>query len=165
MVQIKISSLKPGVHEFELTPEAEELDLDPASFSNIRVDAWLDVSADRILVRLGVKGDATLECDRTTRLFSQPVEGTYTVLFARPELAEAEGDAFEDVRVLLPGDLKIDLTDAIRDTLLLSLPVRRIAPGAEEMEIETRFGAPVGDEAIDPRWEALRQLQERDNKD
>lgn len=163
MLRIKINTLSQGVHDFELEPSAEDLDLDPGCFSDIHVDARLDVYAERILAHLDMRADAALECDRTLRPFTQPVTGTYSVLFARPELVESGETDFADIRALLPADTEIDVTEAVRDTLMLALPVRRIAPGAEDMEIQTHFGAPASEDVIDPRWEALRKLQERDD--
>ena len=53
----------------------------------------------------------------------------------------------------------VDLTDAVRDTLLLALPARRVGPGAEDVEIQTVFGAPDGELLGDYRWGALLALR------
>jgi uncharacterized protein len=135
------------------------LDLDPEVFSDIAVALRLDFGWDRVLVLLDAVATATLTCDRTLVSFDQPVQASYTVLFAAPDVASDEDGRFEDVRLLQPNDQYIDLTDPVRDTLLLALPVRRVAPGAEDVELPTRFGAPdKEDDAIDPRWAALRSL-------
>lgn len=161
MLQIHLASLQPGVHERTLELGAKELDLDPAMFSDISVALRLDYAGDRVLVMLDATATATLTCDRTLVRFEQPVQAGYTVLFAAPDVASEEDDRFEDVRLLQPNDPSIDLTDAVRDTLLLALPVRRVAPGAEDVELPTRFGGPdKEDDAIDPRWAALRSLSQ-----
>ena len=69
--------------------------------------------------------------------------------------------------MLAPSERLIDLADAVRDTLLLAVPARKVAPGAEDVEIPTVFGAPTAADGtpIDPRWEALRALQEGDDAD
>jgi uncharacterized protein len=160
MLRINVAALKPGVHLLEAHPEAEALGLEPEAFRDVRVEMRLDVQRDRLLVRLTARAVATLECDRTLVLFEQPVEGAYTVLFAPPGLvAELEASA-EDVRPLSPADAEIDLTDVVRDTLLLAVPVRKVAPGAEELELPVRFGF---EGEIDPRWEALRRLRSDDS--
>lgn len=160
MLRIEISPLKPGLHHVELEPEAAALDLDPEKFREIRVDAHLDVHEKRILVILQVGATAQLVCDRTLVLFDQEIEGQYSVLFAHPEFAHEDEARYDEVRVFYPGDPSIDLTDVTRDTLLLAVPSRCLAPGAEEADIDTVFGAPEGDqEPIDPRWEALRRLR------
>ncbi len=164
MLRLDISHLSEGTHTFVLDPQPEALDLDPDLFSNIQVDAQLDFFNQRLLVTLQVKADAVLECDRTLVLFEQPVSGTHRLLFAPPELVtEEQAEQYDDVRVLMPSDQQIDLTEVVHDTLVLAIPTRKIAPGAEGIEIPTRFGAPAGDEAVDPRWEALRKLRSEDN--
>jgi uncharacterized metal-binding protein YceD (DUF177 family) len=56
------------------------------------------------------------------------------------------------------------VTDIIRDTILLSIPQRTIAPGAEEEDIDMTFGEPDDEEtetedAVDPRWSKLKDLK------
>jgi uncharacterized protein len=162
MLCINIASLKEGMHVFELQPTASDLELDPNMFRGIGVKATLDYSPGRILVKLEAQATATLECDRTLVLFDTPVFGTYCLLFAPPELAQKAGEGSDEVRPLYPTDREIDLTDVVRDTLMLALPQRRIAPEAEALEIPTRFGDASDAEPIDPRWEALRKLRSED---
>lgn len=167
MLTIDITSCKSGVHHVELTPDPDEVNLDPETFTDIHVTARLDCRHDRILATLDVYGMATLTCDRTLQTYEQPLEGTYQVLFGPEQMVGADSDAFDEVRVLHPSDREIDVTDLVRDTLLLAVPQRKVAPGAEEQDIQLQFGATDEDEdakqAIDPRWEALREL--RDDSD
>lgn len=68
-------------------------------------------------------------------------------------------DAKKDSVLPLPKDSnKIDLTDIVRDSLMLAVPVRKIAPGAEELDLPTTFGEAT-EEDIDPRWKGLEQLR------
>ncbi|MFQ5570115.1 MAG: DUF177 domain-containing protein [Rhodothermales bacterium] len=165
MLRIDITSFAEGIHHVELEPDAQALDLDPDRFANIRVDAALDFFNDRILVTLQASAVATLECDRTLRPFDQSIEGAYRILYAPPSFAhdrEEDGDgSYEEVGVFQPSDREIDLTEAVRDTLLLAVPARKVAPGAEDEAIQTIFGvaANAGEPPIDPRWEALRPLR------
>ena len=162
MLRIEITALDPGVHRFSLQPKPEDLDLDAERFSNVRVEVELHFEIERILVFLKARAEAMLECDRTLQAFEQEICGDYALLFARPEEIDG-GEAHEGFEAVLPltaSDREIDLTAPVRDTLLLAIPQRCVAPGAEDLEIQTRFGAPVGGEAdIDPRWEALRKLR------
>jgi uncharacterized protein len=157
MFAIEITSLSPGLHSFDFEPEVEELELSSETFKEAFVRVRLDVRERRILVRLEARAVATLECDRTLRRFDQVIEGTHHVLFAPAAFVEQQEDAFDDVRTFAPSDQRIDLTQAVRDTLLLAIPHRRVAPGADEEEIPMQFGAP--EHGGDPRWEALRRLR------
>lgn len=159
MLGIDITHLQPGLHTWSLTPEAEDLDLDAAAFADIRVDVELDLQRERALMRLEARAVATLECDRTLVEFQQPVDGTYELLLVPPEQATAAGE--EDIRPLPEPGQPLDLTGPVRDTLVLALPVRRIAPGAEEQDIPLQFGPPAEEGApADSRFEALRKLRD-----
>lgn len=154
MLILAVNNLKEGVHDFTMNPSAEDLDLEAARFHDIEVRFRLDRREDRILVHFDVAAQATLECDRTLVLFEEPVSGSYSVLFA-PEALGAGLDA-DDVFPFVPTQPHIDVTTPVRDTLLLALPTRRVAPGAEQLDLPSRFGQ---SEAGDPRWEALRHLR------
>lgn len=166
MLRIDLTPFSNGVHQVTLEPDAQALELDPDRFADIHVDVVLDIKHDQVLVSLDAAAVATLACDRTLVLFDQPIAGTYSLLFAAPSRAQQgdDEDPFADVRVLHPADRTIDLTDAVRDTLMLAIPARKVAPEAEDQEIPTTFGEPKdGDQpTIDPRWEALKALRSDD---
>ena len=164
MLTIDITSLSTGIHHLELAPSAEQANLDPSTFENIELDVVLQHHRDRILVKMHATATATLTCDRTLQPYEQEIEGAYNVLFGPPSMVGQEGEEFEEVRPLDPSDREIDLTDVVRDTLLLAIPQRRIAPGAEEEPITREFGATQDasddEEPVDPRWEDLKELKD-----
>lgn len=166
MLAIDITPFKSGVHHVEKRPDPEEVELEPDEFEHLYVQARLDCHRDRILVTLRVQATATLTCDRTLRNYKEEIEGTYRVLFGPERLAGQESDRYDEVRPFDPSNQEIEITDLVRDTLLLSIPHRKVAPGAEEEEITTQFGAPEDEEEreedIDPRWEALRELRDEE---
>lgn len=164
MLTVDITPFSSGIHHVELTPSADDVGLDPTRFGDIHVDAVLQCHRDRILVKLQVTATAELTCDRTLRPYDQPLEGYYSLLFGPPSMVGQEGEEFEEVRPLDPADREIDITDVVRDTLLLAIPQRKIAPGAEEESITREFGATDSpeEESIDPRWSELRKLKDGD---
>ncbi|CAM3215368.1 YceD family protein [Rhodothermus bifroesti] len=162
MVRLDLTALRPGGQHLTLRPSAEALELDPAVFEDIRVELTLDYYDGRLLVHLWAGATATLECDRTLELFKQAIEGSYTLFYAPPGTAIARADV-EEVRELRPSDRYVDLTDVVRDTLLLAIPLRKVKPGAEALPLPTQFGAaetsPEEALPMDPRWEVLRRLR------
>lgn len=165
MLTIDITSLSTGIHHLELDPSAHQANLDPSTFDDVHVEVVLQYHHDRILVKLHATATAELTCDRTLRRYEQSIEGTYSVLFGPPSMVGQEGEEFEEVRPLDPSDRKIDITEVVRDTLLLAIPQRQVAPGAEEEPIDREFGAEADDaeeEAIDPRWSELEKLKNGD---
>ena len=156
MLRIDIQPLSNGVHELDLTPSPEDLDVDAASFSDIHVDVRLDISLSRIYVQFTVSASAMLTCDRTLVDFTRRIDGSHAVVFVPPKDIDAD-DEDDNLFPLEKGVEEIDLTEIIRDTLLLAVPIRKIAPGAEDEELPTSFGEP-DEEDIDPRWKALKGL-------
>lgn len=167
MLRLDLTSFDDGLHTLSLEPPPSDLDLDPERFRDIRVDVMLDIRGRRVLVTLDVAAEATLECDRTLVLFQQPIAGQHRMLFApAAQLGrrDTEPDAEEEVHEIDAATRSIDLTEAVRDTLLLAVPARAVAPGAEAVELPSAFGAPAPDDEseIDPRWAALRALRDQD---
>ena len=158
MLRVDLAPLDDGLHEVELRPTAEDLDLDPDTFADIAVAVQLDVSERRVRAAYAAEATATLECDRTLAEYEERVEGAHEVLFS----ADASGDD-DDVLPLPDHGRTLDLAEPVRDTLLLALPLRRVAPEAEGAEIPTRFGGPAEGEPADDRWEALRRLRDSDS--
>lgn len=160
MVRIDLRPLKNGTHEFDWNPSPEVLDLDPAMFGDLALHVRLDIQPGSVYVRFDATGVARLICDRTLVPYDEPVSGRYAMLFVARDADEASDDAMDDVIELGPDEDEIDLTPFVRDTLLLALPQRRVAPGAEAAELPLSFGAPAeGEPEVDPRWEALRALR------
>lgn len=158
MVQIDIASMSNGVHEVALNPAPGDLDLNEEEFSDIEARVRLDIGEQQILAQLSVSALANLICDRTLAPFTQSVNGDYAVVFARRPIEEADAD--ETIKPLDPTARELDVTDEIRDTLLLSIPLRKVAPEASDAQLVLTYG---GEEdagvSVDPRWEALRKLK------
>ena len=165
MILIDIKSLEPGIHEYDWVPEAEALELDPHVFHELKVEARLDFHPSRILVTIHTHAKVRLMCDRTLVEFDQPVEGQHSVLFSGAELPEGMEEQDDGIIKLGSADEEIDLTDVVRDTFVLSIPARKIAPGAEHENIPLVFGATKSDDSVvDPRWEVLRKLSSSGRK-
>jgi uncharacterized protein len=157
MITLDLTPFKPGLHSVTLSPEPEDLELEDEVFSDVTVDVRLEVGHESVIVMLEARATAALVCDRTLEPFAQPVSGSHAVLFL-PEERLGSGAETDDVRPLPDPGAPLDLTAPVRDTLVLAIPVRRIAPGGEDREIPLVFGADA--DGIDPRWEALRRLRD-----
>lgn len=158
MVYIDISTLSDGLHEIDMRPTADELEIDPEVFSSIAAIIRLDVTDRQILCRIEARADAELVCDRTLEPFIEPVSGQFTTVFTKDADEVTSGD--DEIVLLDPSASRIDVTEMVRDTILLSVPLRKVAPAAREKELQLQYGGPPEDgDAIDPRWEALRKLK------
>ena len=159
--RVRIAPLPDGLHAEVLRPSAESLDLDPDVFADIEVEVRLDVAERRVLAAYTARATAHLVCDRTLAPYEEPVEGAHAVLFT----ADAPDEESDDVAPLADDATHIDLTAAVRDTLLLAVPVRRVSPDAEDADLPTAFGGPAEGEPADDRWAALEALRRASGDD
>ena len=160
MLRVRIAPLSDGLHTEALAPTAGDLDLDPALFSDVAVEMQLAVATRQIVASFAVSATAHLVCDRTAEPFDQAVRGEHTVLIVAPDAPLAATDD-EDVVVAADEASHADLTGPVRDTLMLALPLRRISPAAEALDLPTAFGRPADD--ADDRWAALGALRTPDD--
>ena len=162
MFRVPITSIPDGLHQESLQPSADDLGLDPETFSDVDVDLRLDIAGRRVLALFDVRATARLECDRTLEMYDQPLEGSHAVLFVPPEAAPDDTD--DEVQILADADTHLDLTEPVRDTVLLAVPLRRVSPAGEALELNTTFGADAAEAGDDP-WAALRALRSGDESD
>jgi uncharacterized protein len=158
MFRVPIASLPVGLHESTERTDALALGLDPDTFSDIEIDLRLTIGHRRVLAAFDARATARLTCDRTLDLFDLPIGGAHSVLFLAPEIAPDEVDD-EAVQVLPADATDLDLTEPVRDTLLLAVPLRRVSPAAEAIPLPLSFGAPEDDEPQNDPWSALRALR------
>lgn len=146
--------------------EGQELTLDEHSDlkeAEVRLDFYK--TEHFIQVEFTVTGLISMRCDRSLRKFTESVSGSYQVLFEPDSEEEIETEKGA-VRQIPPDDLVIDVQKEVRDTVMLSLPVRKIhhdyrGEDGKPEDFETRrYGTvPEGEETIDPRWAELKKLK------
>ncbi len=158
MFRVSIASLDFGSHTVTEYPSPEDLGLAPDAFSDVEVTIALDVGDKRVLADFDVAALANLTCDRTLEPFDERIEGRHTVLFVSPELAPDGGET-DSLKILPAEAVEVDLTEPVRDTLLLAVPLRKVSPAAQAEPLPTTFGAPANDSGSGPdHWAALRTL-------
>jgi uncharacterized protein len=122
------------------------------------------VSSGGVFARLRVQGQMPQECRRCLDPVDVPVEETLELVFAPPDEGAEPGD---DAVRLLPDDVaELDLSEAIREEMILSQSMlalcktdcRGLCPSCGvNLNVEI---CQCSKEESDPRWDALRTLNE-----
>jgi uncharacterized protein len=128
----------------------------------------LSKSGDLILAKGWVQGKMLLECDRCLREFENPFKSYFEVHYrSRPveEFCEEDGPPEGQFEVVYyEGDI-VDIADQIRQTVLLSVPMRALCRDdcrglcggcGRDLNVES---CQCQEPPTDPRWDALKKLK------
>ena len=120
MLDVSKALKYPGqVYPFELGVEIEEMEVlsDPVAFSNVAVQGEFFGAGERVSIRGEITSTVTSRCAKCLEPVELKLNAEMDAQYARqidpedPDLYSFEGS-------------KADLTDAVRDALLLELPYR-----------------------------------------
>lgn len=177
---IPFVGLKIGVHEFnfDITDEFfEGIEYALINKGDIHVKLLLDKKETMLVGDFTINGSVETSCDRCNDPVNVDVEGNYQLIYKFDD--EPSDD--ESLIIVYPEEFEIDVKENILELISVSLPARsvhkkgqcnaemiellkeyKVNPASdytqEELENET------DDEAVDPRWAALKDLK-KDNKE
>lgn len=169
MIAFKISDIPMGRSSQRMAFDAAEIGLEGLDFSEGGLEFDFERLATSIKVDFQVEGVARLICDRSLDPFDFPISRPYTVFF-REDHREDEEDEFVAERKLDLNRNRIDLTEEVRQTILLEIPIKKLHPRFLDEEgnptdFEVSLGSEEEEDATEPdnRWDALKKLQNPDN--
>lgn len=162
-----LQELPDGQSQRSVSLEKGDLDLeDEVALVQAVVDVEFYKTNHFLEIKLNVAAEAEMVCDRSLKAFNEELKGAYHILFEPNLVDESEGEKGA-VRQIPHGDLKINITDEVRDTIMLNVPVKKIHPdffdsNGNLKDFETKKFGPEpdnDDEIVDPRWAALKKLK------
>lgn len=148
-LRLKVSSLRDGEHQFDLVATAAEYAPDealtPDRFPNpIAVTVTLLKTSSDIIAALHFETVAALECDRCLKPIEKKLTGEFRVLLTASAVSS---DDETEVRAFGKNDTEVDLTDDLRQTVLLSVPMKTTCETPCEIPaIEAKPALPEADE-------------------
>jgi uncharacterized protein len=164
-MKISLARLSEGLHTLDFVEKLAEFGLE--NESNLRDEVQIQVNIEKraphYFLKNVVRIHGRFACDRCTVEFDSSFTGESRVVFSSDEAMLAMSDA-DDIHYIAPDTKEIDITGEIRDTVLLTLPMKVLCSedcrglcagcGANLNSESCRCAAPPAD----PRWEALRKL-------
>jgi uncharacterized protein len=159
----------PFAFEFALTPEEINLESDDARLKNaVNVKGILTRHIAQIDVEGIISAETEIECTRCLQAVEQKLDISFEAAFVTAEnytqAKEAELSA-KDLDVSVFDGQKIDLTELVREQILLNLPEQVFCKedckglcekcGANRNLIDCK----CIEKEVDPRWAALKNLK------
>lgn len=131
-IKINIASLNEGSQKLELVSDSKELDLGE-SFVKDPVYLSLDLykTVYQLDVKIHIKGTLLLICDRCLEGFEMPLETSIELVFVQKSSREEEINE-DSIRTYYPHMRVIDVTKDIKETIILTVPMKKVPPEKED---------------------------------
>lgn len=168
-LQLSIAGFHGGSRDVDITIPAQNVPAIGAQFNGvITVTGTMRRVGNRIYVDVMVESPAELECDRSLTLYTEVIQRHVALVYEVDSdlaLEQRDADLSEvEIRGIAPDRQWIDLTDDVRQELLLGLPMKRVAPEYRDQELTELYpsllnGSSDASIPSDDRWDALRKLR------
>jgi len=164
-MKIPVGGLSEGVYSYHFDENASAIGLG-SEFSDIHVDARLAKMDDQFHLHVDIQTTARCTCDRCLVEFTKKLVPGYEMHYL---FEEADAGRFDpaEVQVIAPGASSIDLAEDVRQTILVSLPLKLVCREACKGLCPT-CGKNLNEgpcsckpQPADSRWDALRALRDR----
>ncbi len=162
MISFKYNDIPDGKSKRSMQIELDEIGVSDLDASEINLDLEFNKSDVSVTISFEVSTVARFTCDRSLELYDQPLHGQYSVIFASK--ADRNSDQNEDkFKVITTEGERLDITKEVRDTLLLTVPIKKLHPRYLDDNGEpTDFSESYSDGfQTDPRWDALKELKDK----
>ncbi len=170
---IEFSQTEEPVVKFEHRYQPDEIELD----EDARLAGELEVAGkarrkhEQAHVKGKLKGQIAVACDRCLKAVEVPLETEFSVDYTTfenyTETSEHAELHKEDFALSIYDGERIDLAELVREQVILNLPVRQLC-SENCAGLCEKCGADLNTEScscetkeIDPRWSALKDLQNK----
>lgn len=168
LVKIKISNLAQGAHCYHFQLQAKDFQtaaVSEAMFPNpVAVKVLLQKGLSEMTVTIELETVATFECDRCLAVIEKRIAGMFRIFYAQSGASVAKEVRLEEdeVRWLGKNDFEIDLTDDVRDTLVLAIPMKNVCEPECQHPFWHTSATSDADSSPDSEWQrVLSQLSQK----
>ncbi|MGB2129065.1 MAG: YceD family protein [Flavicella sp.] len=166
---IPFIGLKEGKHVFEYQIDNtffDALQYDEFIEADLKVNLVFEKKPTLLELNFASKGAVKVNCDLSGEPFDLPVSGDLSLIV---KFGEGYDDGNEEIMYVSHNEHKINVSHAIFEMLVLSVPVKRVHPkvldGTLESEALKRLEAykikkstTKKEDTTDPRWGKLKDL-------
>ena len=122
-MKVNISNLSQGTHDYELSKDAAELGLAENFSGDVAARVAIEKSSRQIFLRANISVSATFSCDRCLSEFNHDVSTLLQTLYVW-NTDDRPGSEDENVRVLTHDQNMIDISEDVRDLVVLAVPLK-----------------------------------------
>ena len=167
MIDIFIQGMNDGQSDVDLNfPVSSVPELNKEFFGDIHIEGILRKLGNRYSLEVDVSCKAKLICDRSLEEYEDEITGKLKLSFiSDATLLKMNDNKVSDEEIIISSDDKnIDITNEVKEILIINIPMKRIAPQYRRKDFEELFPQYASktikdDDIIDERWEVLKNLK------
>lgn len=166
---IPFLGLKIGKHQFDYQLDNtffSNFDYDEFNEASVKVSIVLEKKSTMLELNFKHKGTINVPCDVSGEEFDLAIKGKLQLLV---KFGDTFNDENEELLILPHGEFQINVAQYMYESIVLSVPLRRIHPGVKDGSLKEVIEkleslAPKENkineqkDEIDPRWENLKKL-------
>jgi uncharacterized protein len=160
-MKIQVGGLSEGTHEYRFRTDAGDIELGERFSGEVTVEAALQKTGHQLALKARLAARGSFICDRCTAPFTLRLTPEYRMVYVSHE-TDVESLDPSEVQVIPIGLPIIDLTDDVRQTILLSVPLKLLCRQdckglCPDCGIDLNTGTcDCTSESADSRWDNLR---------
>ncbi|NTW83296.1 MAG: DUF177 domain-containing protein [Chlorobiaceae bacterium] len=128
LIEIQIDSLLQGTNELEFICDAADFNdpklIDAGFRGEIHIEVTAEKSDTEITVIIRTRVEADLICDICLAPVTKELTGSYRIFYVYNDHTGVSIDGSDEFRLLEKNAESLDITEDIRETLLLSVPMK-----------------------------------------
>ena len=122
-MKIRISQLSRGVHEYHFSSDPATIGLEPAFRKSVLVEAVLEKTTRQLYLKADIHTTGHFQCDRCVEEFDYELSTKLNMFYVFDAL-ETGKHHVDEVQVISPDTVHLDLTDDVRQTVTLAVPLK-----------------------------------------
>lgn len=162
-IKIRISQLSNGLHEYHFSAIPPDIGLGENFKHPVEIDATLDKASRQLYLKAEIRCSGQFQCDRCIEEFEQNIESRLNMFYVYDSL-DTGSLSPEEVQVISPDTVYLDLTDDVRQTIMLNVPLKLLCK-TDCKGLCPKCGTnwnqttcKCKNETQDSRWEGLKDL-------
>jgi uncharacterized protein len=163
-MKIQVAGLSEGLHHYRFGADGPDLRLGDGFPGPVEVQVTAEKTGNQIFLSASIGAEGVFACDRCLMEFRQKLTPGYRMNYVL-ESADANRYDPSEVQVISPAQSVIDIVEDVRQTILLSVPLKLLCgescKGLCPVCGKNRNLEPCNcrDEVPDSRWDELKRLQ------
>lgn len=179
---IDIFKLSVGKHDYHFDVDSKffaQFDYSLVDKGSLSIDAVLDKSETFFEIYFDIQGTIELTCDRSLEKFDYPVSIREKIIY---KYGDFEKEIDDNLVMILHDTQRINIAQYIYELIMVTVPMKKLHPkfveeeageedeyeilvysDQEEETPEQESETSEEEEPIDPRWNALKDLLNKNN--